>query len=141
LETDDIGADETALFCVGAHMSGLPLNHQLTELGGRLLRTERTMPVYRLHALGPRPGLVRANDGARIDGEVWALPTTAIGALLAQVRAPLGFGTVDLSGGPCLGFLAEASAVAGTPDITGLGGWRSWLDQARTAALTAAPRL
>jgi len=108
-------------------MSGLPLNHQLTELGGRLLRTDRTMPVYRLFALGPRPGLVRADAGAAIDGEVWSLPTAAIGILLAQVPAPLGFGTVDLAGGPCLGFLAEANALAGATDITRLGGWRSWL--------------
>ena len=52
--------------------------------------------------------MVRATDGAAIEGEVWALPTAAIGALLAQVPPPLGFGTVQLSDGPCLGFLAEA---------------------------------
>ena len=127
---DGIAPDETALFCLGAHMSGLPLNHQLTELGGRLLRTDQTKPVYRLHALGPRPGLVRGEDGECIDGEVWALPTTAIGALLAQVRPPLGFGTVELRSGPCLGFLAEASGVTGTPDISRFGGWRAWLAEA-----------
>jgi allophanate hydrolase len=65
--------------------------------------------------------------GGAIAGEVWALPTAAIGALLAQVPAPLGFGTVALEDGPCLGFLAEAHALAGAPDITGLGGWRAWL--------------
>ena len=36
------------------------------------------------------------------------MPTTAIGALLAQVPPPLGFGTVELDDGPCLGFLAES---------------------------------
>ena len=124
---DALAADETTLFCIGAHMSGLPLSHQLTALGGRFLRTEHTAPAYRLHALGNRPGMVRTHDGAAIDGEVWALRITAIGAMLGQVPPPLCFGTVELEDGPCLGFLAEADGVAGAPDITRYGGWRAWL--------------
>ena len=57
--------------------------------------------------------MLRATDGAAIEGEVWALPTAAIGALLAQVPPPLGFGTVELADGPCLGFLAEADGRCG----------------------------
>jgi allophanate hydrolase len=125
---EPLGADETALFCIGAHMSGLPLNGQILALGGRFLRTAQTRPEYRLHALGNRPGLVRLTDGGEIvAGEVWALPTSAIGVLLAQVPAPLGFGEVALADGPCLGFLAEAAGVADAPDITAHGGWRAWL--------------
>ncbi len=124
---DTLGVDETALFCIGAHMSGLPLNHQLTDLGGRFLRTATTAPRYRLYALGNRPGMLRADDGAAIEGEVWALPTAAIGVLLAGVPAPLGFGTVQLGDGPSLGFLAEAAGVRGARDITECGGWRAWL--------------
>jgi allophanate hydrolase len=119
--------DETALFCVGGHMAGLPLNGQITQLGGRFVRVAHTEPVYRLYALGQRPGMVRASDGAAIAGEVWAIPTGAIGALLAQVPSPLGFGTVALDDGPCLGFLAEAHFIAEAPDITSFGGWRNWI--------------
>jgi allophanate hydrolase len=126
-EPDALAADETALFCIGAHMAGLPLNHQITSLGGRFLREAVTQPLYRLFALGNRPGMVRAADGAIIAGEVWALPTSAIGALLAQVPAPLGFGTVLLDDGPVLGFLAESAGIGDAPDITHLGGWRAWL--------------
>ncbi len=126
-ETAEMPAgDETALFCIGAHMAGLPLNGQVTALGGRFLRTAHTAPVYRLHALGNRPGMARGAPGAAITGEVWALPTAAIGALLAQVPPPLGFGTVALEDGPCLGFLAEAAALVDAPDITSHGGWRAW---------------
>ncbi len=128
---DQVAADETALFCIGAHMAGLPLNTQVTALGGRFLRPARTEPAYRLHALGNRPGMARGEPGSAIAGEVWALPTAAIGALLAQIPAPLGFGTVALEDGPCLGFLAEAQALAGTPDITVHGGWRGWLTNQR----------
>ncbi|MEJ0017843.1 MAG: allophanate hydrolase [Acetobacteraceae bacterium] len=124
---DALAANETALFCIGAHMSGLPLNHQLTELGGRFVGAARTEPAYRLFALGNRPGMVRSGDGAVIEGEIWALPTVAIGTLLARVPPPLGFGTVQLRDGPCLGFLAEAGGIGDARDITSLGGWRGWL--------------
>jgi allophanate hydrolase len=126
-ELDALAADETALFCIGAHMSGLPLNGQITGHGGRFLREATTTPDYRLFALGNRPGLLRAPGGAAIAGEVWAIPTAAIGALLAMVPPPLGFGTVALADGPCLGFLAEAEGVSGARDITELGGWRAFL--------------
>jgi allophanate hydrolase len=126
-EPDSLGSGETALFCIGAHMGGLPLNTQITSLGGRFVREAHTAAEYRLFALGNRPGMVGATGGAAIAGEVWALPTTAIGALLAQVPPPLGFGTVMLDDGPCLGFLAEFVSVANAADITHLGGWRAWL--------------
>ena len=125
-QPDPLDADELALFCIGAHMSGLPLNGQLTALGGRFLQDARTRPEYRLYALGPRPGLVRGGAGA-IAGEVWALPSASIGALLAQVPPPLGFGTAMLEEGPCLSFLAEAEGVRGAQEITALGGWRAYL--------------
>lgn len=133
---DPLGAEETALFCIGAHMSGLPLNTQITSLGGRFLRTAQTEPCYRLHALGNRPGMARTTSGVSIAGEVWALPTSAIGGLLALVPPPLGFGQVALEDGPCLGFLAETQGLEGTRDITAYGGWRAWLkarDQETTA--------
>jgi allophanate hydrolase len=124
---DPLAPDETALFCIGAHMGGLPLNHQVTALGGRFLRAVQTEPAYRLYALGNRPGMLRAAGGGAIAGEVWALPTNAIGTLLAQVPPPLGFGSVALRDGPCLGFVAEAAGVADATDITRFGGWRAWL--------------
>ena len=130
---DPVGPDETALFCVGAHMAGLPLNGQITALGGRFVAEATTRPAYRLYALGNRPGLVASHGGAAIVGEVWALPTASIGALLAQVPPPLGFGTVMMETGPCLGFLAEAAGIAGAQDITHLGGWRAHLAAADTA--------
>ncbi len=124
---DPVGAGETALFCVGGHMAGLPLNGQVTALGGRFVAEVRTQPIYRLFRLGDRPGMLQAADGVAIAGEVWALPTIAIGALLAQVPAPLSFGTVKLEDGPCLGFLMEAAAAAGAEDISRFGGWRGAL--------------
>jgi allophanate hydrolase len=128
LATSGLQPGETGLFCIGAHMSGLKLNGQITALGGRFLHEAATQPTYRLFSLGARPGLLKTSaGGGRVLGEVWALPEAAIGRLLAMVPPPLGFGTVDLETGPCLGFLAEPSGIEGTPDITHHGGWRTWL--------------
>ena len=120
---------------VGAHLRGLPLNGQLTELGARLLRRTRTSPRYRLYALPgttpPKPGLRRASegeDGASIEVEVWEMPQSQLGSFLALIPAPLGLGTVELEDGtPVHGFLCEAHALAGATDITALGGWRAYL--------------
>ena len=133
-ETDPvIVEDRVPVAVVGAHMSGLPLNGQLLELGGRLEKAARTAPVYRFYALpgGPphRPGLVRvAEGGGAIELEVWSLPAEKIGALLRQIPAPLGLGSVSLADGTSVpGFLCEAHATAGAKDITSLGGWRAYV--------------
>jgi allophanate hydrolase len=125
--------DEIAIAVCGAHMSGLPLNHELTSRGGRLLHATRTAPEYALYALsgGPpfRPGLVRrGNGGASIDLEVWLLPATQMGSFIAVIPAPLSIGTIQLEdGGTVKGFLCEAFGLSGSTDITASGGWRSWL--------------
>ena len=43
--------DTIKLAVVGAHLSGLPLNSQLTERHARLVWSGNTAPVYRLYAL------------------------------------------------------------------------------------------
>jgi allophanate hydrolase len=125
-------AGHVAVAVCGAHMSGLPLNHQLQGRGGYLLQIARTAPCYRLFALpgGPphRPGLVRvARGGAAIELEVWALPSEQLGSFLCGIPAPLGVGTVELEGGTSvLGFICEGYAAAGAADITSYGGWRNY---------------
>jgi len=117
----------------GAHLSGLPLNHQLTQRGARLVRTVRSAPLYRFYRLpgGPvqRPGLVRVGQGgAAIEMEVWELPASEFGSFVAGIPAPLGIGTVQLEDGSSVqGFICEAYAVAGAPDISHYGGWRAYL--------------
>jgi allophanate hydrolase len=117
----------------GAHMEGLPLNHQLTSRGGRLIARTRTSAKYRFYALpgGPprRPGLVRvASGGAAIEVEVWSLPAVRFGSFVAGIPAPLGIGKVELtSGEEVSGFLCEAHVTREAEDITELGSWRSFL--------------
>ena len=70
----------TLLAVVGAHLSGQPLNKQLTSRGATLVATTTTAPVYRLYALPtepPKPGLVRVGDvagaGAVVSGPYLAM--------------------------------------------------------------------
>lgn len=120
----------------GAHMSGLPLNHQLTGLGGTLVTKTGTAPCYRLYHLAqfqpPRPGLLRvAEGGTAIALEVWALPLGAYGAFVAGIPAPLGIGTVVLADHVLVqGFLCEAYATEHAEDISHYGGWREFLKAA-----------
>lgn len=117
----------------GAHMTGLPLNGQLTSRGGWLVATTSTTAEYRLFALpgGPpcRPGLVRVEQGgAAIAIEVWRMPIERFGDFVAGIPAPLGIGRLRTAeGSEVCGFLCEAAGTAGAEDITRLGGWRSYL--------------
>ena len=117
---------------VGAHLSDMPLNWQLTERGAQLLRATRTAPRYRFFALPgtvpPKPGLVQVDhDGAAIDVEIWQIPARHYGSFVANIPAPLGIGTLTLEDGSSVqGFLCEALATAGAEDISRFGGWRSY---------------
>lgn len=119
---------------VGAHLTGMPLNHELTAPGGVKLAETVTAPGYRLYALPgtvpPKPGLIHdpALSGPGIAVEVWALPAAAFGAFVARIPAPLGVGKLMLADGVRVtGFLCEGHAVAGAEEITGFGGWRAYL--------------
>jgi allophanate hydrolase len=127
---------EIAVAVVGAHLSGLPLNGELSSLGGRLLEATQTAPDYRLYALNgtvpPKPGLLRvgSGQGAAIEVEVWALPLDAFGRFVDGIPSPLSIGTISLADGRGVkGFLLEAAAIDGARDISSFGGWRAFLAQ------------
>jgi len=119
---------------VGAHLTGQPLNHQLTSRDARLVEQTRTAPTYRLVALDtapPKPGLLRTAEGApgaaAVEVEVWELDAAAFGSFVDEIPAPLCIGRVVLEDGTDVaGFLCEAIAAEGAPDITHHGGWRAY---------------
>lgn len=129
-----LAAGEMAVALVGAHMTGLPLNHEIAGRGGRFLFAGHTTSEYRLYALagGPpkRPGLVRSPNGAAIALEVWAIPRARFGEFMEGIPSPLGIGTLRLKGGATVkGFLCESAGTDGAEDITHLGGWRAYLER------------
>jgi allophanate hydrolase len=118
---------------VGAHMRGLALNHQLVELGARFAEATQSAARYRLFVLPgttpERPGLIQvAHEGRSIELEIWQMPWSALGQLMARVPAPLAIGTLELASGERVkGFLCEGCAIEGARDISELGGYRAYL--------------
>ena len=82
LNNEDSTGEFVQLSC-SAHMGGLPLNYQLTELGAPFIRSCTTAPLYRFYALPgsppERPGLVRQIPGASIQVEIWEIPVSKFG--------------------------------------------------------------
>jgi allophanate hydrolase len=130
---------EIALAVVGAHLSGMPLNRELTASGARFLEESATANDYRLFLLPgapAKPGLLRVDGGgAAIAVELWALPADEFGRFVARVPPPLAIGTLTLADGRAVkGFLVEAAATAGARDISAFGGWRAFMTQAKASA-------
>ncbi|MBR0566923.1 allophanate hydrolase [Azoarcus sp. L1K30] len=126
--------DRLRVVVCGAHLQGLPLNHQLTSRGACLLERTVSSPDYKLYALagGPplRPGMVRvAEGGCAIEVEIWELPAAELGTFLAGIPAPLGLGKVELGDGRLeTGFICEPRGIEGAQDISHFGGWRRYLE-------------
>jgi allophanate hydrolase len=125
----------TQVAVVGAHLSGQPLNHQLTNRGATLVLTTKTAPIYKLYALSgttpPKPGLVRLSNqesGSAIEIEVWEIEIAKFGEFAVEVPSPLGIGTTILENGEMVkGFICENWAIADALDISNYGGWRAYL--------------
>ncbi|MBS3804121.1 MAG: allophanate hydrolase [Oleiphilaceae bacterium] len=132
--------DTITVAVVGAHLSGMPLNSQLTERRGVCLEQTTTAPNYRLYALPgttpPKPGLrrVAAQDGAAIIVELWRLPATLFGSFVELVPPPLGIGNVELADGRWVkGFICEGHALENAEDVSHFGGWRAFIEAPQSA--------
>jgi allophanate hydrolase len=117
---------------VGAHLTGQPLNHQLTDRAARRICSTTTAAEYHLFSLEtvpPKPCLVRvATAGSPIEVEVWELPPIGFADFVATIPPPMVVGSVKLRDGTSVvGFLCELIAIEGAENITAYGGWRAYL--------------
>lgn len=126
---------------VGAHLTGMPLNSQLTGRGAQLIRTTVTAPDYQLFVLPdsapPKPGLLRGAPGTghSIEVEIWEMPLRHYGSFVALIPAPLGIGTLRLADGTTVqGFICEPQALEGARKISHLGGWRAYVSTLKPVA-------
>ncbi|MCZ4321005.1 allophanate hydrolase [Pseudomonas anguilliseptica] len=124
---------------VGAHLTGMPLNFQLTTRDAVLVEQTTSTASYRLYALPgtvpPKPGLARvAEDGAEIIVELWDVPQARFGEFVAEIPPPLGIGNLELADGRWVkGFICEPYALDGARDITSFGGWRAYIASLQAA--------
>ncbi len=123
---------------VGAHLTGMPLNVQLTRRDAVLVEQTLTAGDYRLYALPgtvpPKPGLVKSPGGASIIVELWDIPLARFGEFVAEIPAPLGIGNLTLKDGRSVkGFICEPWAIDGALDITSFGGWRAYIASLKKA--------
>ncbi|WP_409075223.1 allophanate hydrolase [Pantoea sp. C3] len=127
-----VSTDHVRVAVVGAHLTGMPLNFQLTTRQAVFVEETQTARCYRLFALldGPikKPGLMRAEQGSAITVELWDIPLARFGEFVAEIPAPLGIGSLTLANGRVVkGFICEGSALNSALEITEFGGWRNWL--------------
>ena len=125
--------DEVQVAVCGAHLSGMPLNGQLTSRGGRLEFTSQTAPSYRMYlipagdGLPERPALIKEENGCHIALEVWSLSRQAFGEFVSLIPAPLGIGKLELEDGTQVcGFVAEPRAAHQAKDLSHHGSWRAY---------------
>ena len=130
----ETNSDRMMIAVAGAHLTGEPLNYQLTTRDGRFIRKAKTAPSYQLFALPgtspPKPGLVRvgAEIGVSINLEIWELPLGEFGNFLKEVPSPLTIGMIHLSDGRVVkGFLCEEVAAQDALNISEFGGWKAYL--------------
>ncbi|KAI5197140.1 hypothetical protein E4T39_07448 [Aureobasidium subglaciale] len=127
-----ISMETMELAVVGAHLSGFPLNKDITSLNATFQQSTTTSPNYRLFelqgAIPAKPGLMRVScNGACVDIEIWAIPVSAIGTFLSTVPSPLGLGTIEIDGERWIkGFICEPYGLEGAKDITEYGGWKKY---------------
>lgn len=117
---------------VGAHLTGMPLNFQLSTRQAVHVETTKTSANYALYALNgtipPKPGLARQSNGQEIIVELWDVPTARFGEFVAEIPTPLGMGNVELSDGRWVkGFICEPYGLADAENISHFGGWRAYI--------------
>lgn len=133
LNQPEQSSDMVQLAVVGAHLSGMPLNHQLITRDAVLLETTKTAPEYKLFALlntkPLKPGLVKDSEGSAIEIEIWEMPIARFGEFVKEIPPPLGIGNLTTADGRIVkGFICESWALEDARDITHFGGWRTFIN-------------
>ena len=133
------------LAVVGTHLTGMPLNFQLTSRGATLVAKTATAAHYQLFALAntqpAKPGLAYSQYGQSIEVEVWDVPLARFGEIVAEVPAPLGIGNVQLINGTWVkGFICEGYALEQANNISHFGGWRTYINSLNAASHAAAEK-
>ena len=122
----------------GTLMRGLELNPNMVAAKATFVRETMTEATYRLWTINDEhPAILRVTDGTgvKVAVEVWSVPAEGLAGILLNEPLGLCIGKVRLEDGTVvLGVLGEPALVEKHREITGYGGWRSYLAQRLTAS-------
>ncbi|HWV46281.1 MAG TPA: hypothetical protein VN039_09730 [Nitrospira sp.] len=122
----------------GTLMRGLELNPNMVAAKATFVRETMTEATYRLWTINDEhPAMLRVTDGTgvKVAVEVWSVPAEGLAGILLNEPLGLCIGKVRLEDGTVvLGVLGEPALVEKHREITGYGGWRSYLAQRLTAS-------
>lgn len=128
---------EVLLAVNGTLMRGLELNPNMVAAKATFVRETMTEATYRLWTINDEhPAMLRVTDGTgvKVAVEVWSVPAEGLAGILLNEPLGLCIGKVRLEDGTVvLGVLGEPALVEKHREITGYGGWRSYLAQRLTA--------
>ena len=69
----------TRIFVYGTLKRGRENHHWLD--GQRFIAVVRTQPLYRLYDMGGYPGMIRADNGVAVEGEIWEVDEAGLARL------------------------------------------------------------
>ena len=116
----------------GTLMRNLELNENLTSIGAKFIREDKTDSYYRLWSINDvHPAMIRTLEkGTNVELELWEVPVEKIASLLLSEPAGLSIGKVVLiDKSICLGVIGEPFLCENQLEITEFGGWRSYTKQ------------
>ena len=115
----------------GTLMRGLELENKLKDVGASFIKESQTEKCYRLFSIDDRyPAMVKDNNGASIDVEVYELSKEAMEVVLSKEPEGLTIKKIRLiDNQEVYGVIGLPFIIKGRKEITSYEGWRNYLKE------------
>lgn len=125
--------DKVFLAVNGTLMRGLELENNLKEVGASFIKESQTEKAYRLYSINDRyPAMVKDDNGASIDVEVYELSKEAMKIVLSKEPEGLTIEKIKLiDGQEVYGVVGLSFIINNQKEITSYGGWRNYIKELR----------
>ncbi len=125
--------DKVFLAVNGTLMRGLELENNLKEVGASFEKESQTEKAYRLYSIDDRyPAMVKDDNGASIDVEVYELSKEAMAVVLSKEPEGLTIEKIKLiDGQEVYGVVGLSFIIKNQKEITSYRGWRNYIKELR----------